>query len=1117
MLRKYRLLVALVFVGLTFGNSTVFAQLTVTTGASAATLAATLAGTGATTFGATLTCPGVAEGTFNATGTLLSMSSGIVLTNGHAAATAGTEPALTSFNNGTTGDASFVTTGILPSGTNTYDACELEFNVVATGDTLSFNYQFGSDEYRTAVCSPYNDAFAFFISGPGIVGTPNMALVPGTNLPVEINTVNNGVPGTSGGVLSNCTSIGAGSPFTSYYLDNTGGTLLSYRGYTTKFKAFHAVVPCDTYHLKLAIVDAGNAIYDSGVFLEAGSLHTGSIHFNHTLALGATINGIPNAIVKGCNNATIGVISTPSSSTPTTITLTYGGSGTLGTDFSSPGSVIIPAGDTTVTFTLAGIPTPAVGTKTVTIYLSGGCGLTDSIKFNILDTPSAYILTPDTAVCGSSVLIRTTGSAGLAYTWAPPSGLSSTTVAQPTATPTATTTYTMTATLPGSGCPPIVRHVTISVGSVSITMITPDTTICIGNSVNLLVAGSSTLTYNWSPGTGLSSSTAQDPVATPSVTTTYTVTASLPGSGCGVATQQVTITVSTVYDSILTPDTTVCAGASFTIRTTGSAGIFYNWNPGTGLSSATSPDPVVTPLGTTIYTLTATIPGCPVISRQLTISVDTLQVNILTPNTQVCIGNSVSFLVNSAGATSYSWSPATGLSSPNIPNPVATPSVTTTYTLTVTSSGSVCPAISADVTITVGAFTDSVLTPDTTICAGSSFQIRVSGTSGVSYSWSPATGLSNAAISEPVASPSASITYTLTATLPGSGCPEQIHSFIVGVQHLSLFMPTPDTAICMGYAVTMAAAANPSYTFSWSPSIGLSNPNVQNPVASPSVTTTYVVTVDSPGSVCPALVGSETISIITPFSVKSVSDSTPCSKGAIHLSGYPSGSDYSYAWSGPAGFASTSQNPVIDSPSASSQGEYFLVVTDNTTGCKSTDSVSVSLAQDIAEELTNVTQGQIIKLGQSVHLNADSAKYYFWYPNDGTLSNANINDPVATPVIPTTYFVVGINQYGCRDTDSVHIDVLYDQIFIPSAFSPNKDGLNDLFRVGNLGYYTLVQMSVYDRYGEMVYNDISGSNLGWDGTFKGMAMDMGTFYYYIIIRRPDEKQVTYKGDITLIR
>ncbi len=194
-------------------STTSYSQLVVTTAQPASVLASTLAGAGATILSPTLTCAGVANGKFTAAGTPLAMSNGIMLTTGHAAACAGPEGALVSFTNGTAGDPAMAP--FLPAGTSTYDACILEFDMVANGDSIGFNYQFGSEEYRNAVCSQYTDVFAFFISGPGIVGTPNMALVPGTTIPVEINSVNNGGLGTVGGAAHiNCTSLGAGSPFT---------------------------------------------------------------------------------------------------------------------------------------------------------------------------------------------------------------------------------------------------------------------------------------------------------------------------------------------------------------------------------------------------------------------------------------------------------------------------------------------------------------------------------------------------------------------------------------------------------------------------------------------------------------------------------------------------------------------------------------------------------------------------------------------------------------------------------------------------------------------------------------------------------------------------------------
>jgi len=224
---KFNQIIIPVFLfSLAFINDSAFSQLVVTPDQTAAVLANTLAGTGTAIFSPTLTCPGIANGIFTFTGPILGMSSGILLTNGHSAACAGPEGTLVSFNDGAPGDPAI--TALLPGGVNSYDACILEFDIVPTSDTISFQYQFGSEEYRNAVCSEYTDLFAFFISGPGITGTVNMALVPGTTIPVEINSVNNGGLGTISGVShANCTGLGAGSPFTAYYIDNTGGGFIN--------------------------------------------------------------------------------------------------------------------------------------------------------------------------------------------------------------------------------------------------------------------------------------------------------------------------------------------------------------------------------------------------------------------------------------------------------------------------------------------------------------------------------------------------------------------------------------------------------------------------------------------------------------------------------------------------------------------------------------------------------------------------------------------------------------------------------------------------------------------------------------------------------------------------
>lgn len=160
----------------------------------------------------------------------------------------------------------------LVGGMITYDACVLELDVVPYGDTLAYNYIFASEEYDEFVGSPFNDVFAFFISGPGIEGQQNIALLPGTDTPVAINNVNDGNPLYGD-------SIPATNP--SFYVRNTQNNSLEYDGYTRLFQVRQAVIPGETYHLKLAIADVSDPILDSGVFIEAQSLI--AYYANHLL------------------------------------------------------------------------------------------------------------------------------------------------------------------------------------------------------------------------------------------------------------------------------------------------------------------------------------------------------------------------------------------------------------------------------------------------------------------------------------------------------------------------------------------------------------------------------------------------------------------------------------------------------------------------------------------------------------------------------------------------------------------------------------------------------------------------------------------------------------------
>jgi len=151
------------------------------------------------------------------------------------------------------------------------DVAALEFDFIPLGDTVVFDYVFGSEEYPEFVCN-FNDGFAMFLSGPGVNGgfangAVNMALVPGTNTPVSISTVN-----------SSTASCAQANSNANLYVNNLGlgGSSVVLDGYTRVFKARYLVQCGQTYHLKIIIADCNDRIYDSGLFLKAQSLSTSS-------------------------------------------------------------------------------------------------------------------------------------------------------------------------------------------------------------------------------------------------------------------------------------------------------------------------------------------------------------------------------------------------------------------------------------------------------------------------------------------------------------------------------------------------------------------------------------------------------------------------------------------------------------------------------------------------------------------------------------------------------------------------------------------------------------------------------------------------------------------------
>lgn len=603
------------------------AQINVTAGQTALQLAQKLTGPGITIVNPVLSCPSNANGVFKVVTSNLGIDSGILLTTGRAATT-GTSygangPQVAGVNNnastsnGAAGDPDLNTL----AGQSTHDACRLEFDLIPKGDSIRFDYVFASEEYWKSTCASYNDAFAFFISGPGITGTQNIALVPGTNIPVTVNSINSGVPGSnSNGTLSLCNAMGTGSPFTTYFVNNAAGTTVTYYGFTKVLTARKEVIPCSTYHLKLTIADASNFLYDSGVFLKAGSLQASTFSIQ---PMGTTVTGNPDTlVVKGCAPGAVRFSRTEPKPTPQTLKFVLGGTAINGIDYASlPDSVVIPANALSVDLPITGLPTPVGGDKTLKLYLKSpfSCNasdIADSVTLVLLDTLHIQIHTSDTAVCrGQAVPLTVTGDDRYFYSWSPATGLDNANIKQPTATVTVPVqTYVLTASWPAAGCGPKTDAVEIRTSPAPSVEAGTNIKVCIGNPLELHATVNPPdpgYGYTWTGPSGFTGNTTDVtiPVAAPNNSGYYVIAVTAPGCLPAIDSVLAEVVPAPAAPVVSNP-LLLCQHASPEPLSVNGVNLLWYTDPFGGTGTPQTPVPATDNEGTVSYYVSQQLNGC---------------------------------------------------------------------------------------------------------------------------------------------------------------------------------------------------------------------------------------------------------------------------------------------------------------------------------------------------------------------------------------------------------------------------------------------------------------------------------------------------------------------------
>ncbi len=386
----------------------------------------------------------------------------------------------------------------------------------------------------------------------------------------------------------------------------------------------------------------------------------------------------------------------------------------------------------------------------------------------------------------------------------------------------------------------------------------------------------------------------------------------------------------------------------------------------------------------------------------------------------------------------------------------------------------------------------------------------------VTYRWSPPTGLSDSTIANPMASPDQNTVYTLQIKTPG-GCLAAAAIEVVVIECTPIMPPKPNIVVrgvpvgailyaCGDELLVFEVSANANYTYQWQHN-GLDIPGATSPAIAVSDSGNYSVVVDFKSTdPCKSSIMSAVVNVIRvhkPEAGIMLSSDRICSGGSVTLTA-AAGSELTFQWISP------DLNAIGNGPeiSVGARGQYLLNVTDPVTGCANTDSTLLTQETLVlklpAEAL--IQNGQSTQLRPLVETNAVTVAFV-WSPPTG-LDNPTDASPVASPEKNTTYKLKVNTPAGCTAEDSIRVLVI-DQLYIPDAFSPNDDGINDNMIIQN-GEELIRSVRIYDRWGEVVFNE-DGYAVPWDGRLHNQRVPNGAYAYLIVTDKS-----TYKGTIMII-
>lgn len=788
-------------------------------------------------------------------------------------------------------------------------------------------------------------------------------------------------------------------------------------------------------------------------------------NFNAIGQTGASATGLCAGVYKvistshiGCSDTATVTIGSSGSAILLSVnseTICSGNSTVLTATASTAGGTYswMPGGQTTPTISV----NPSVQTTYSVTYSVGGCSATAVSTVAISSSPTVSITSSNPSLCsgGQSATLTLAGSTGT-YSWS--NGATTSTIS-------VTTPGVYTATVTTAGCGTAAASVSISAlpnPTVSISTSGP-TQFCNGSNV-ILTANSSESNYLWSDGT-----TTQ----TISINATATVVVTSTNA-CGSAQATQTVEVIPLPAVSVSPNViSLCTGQSATVQATVNTAVTYTWSTGAGTSTVS--------LNTAgIYTVDVSN-TCGVSSATVSVSLSGVPSITATASQTAICNNGQTALLSLTGSTgAYLWSngATTATTSVNIPD---------IYTATVTVAG--CG--SATASVVVGALpspTISISAPTTSICPGSPVILTANSSEG-NYLWS------NGATTQTISAnfPTATVTTTNSC---GSASATQTLVFA----SLPTLSVTPGSVLlCPGITATLTASGSAT-NYTWS--TGATGSTIY--VNTPGVRTVSV------SNVC----GIRAVSVnVTPLNfsplVLTPSSPTVCPNELVTYvvtgGGFSTSGATTYDWSNSSSTAS-----VVTAP-----GGTVNVSNTNVCGTYST-SIVVGInpvTANIAADPVTGTSPLVVTFTN----NSTNASTWLWDFGNGTIANTqNVANQVYTNSGSYTAYLTVTNG-SCMDVDSVVIVVLEEEptLYVPNAFTPNGDSINDIFRVG---YTNIIQfnMIIFDRWGLKLFES-SDIDTGWDGKVNGNVICDGVYFYLIEATGIDRVQIKKQGTVTLFK